>query len=619
MRRTRKVIVIGLDGLEPTIVEPMLQAGELPQLARLRAQGSYARLGTTTPAQTPVAWSTFATGVNPGGHGIFDFLRRDPATYLPDLSLSRFEQKSALLPPQVVNMRRGEAIWDVLSARGIPSTVIRCPGTFPPDRIEGRVLAGMGVPDLRGGLGTSTLLTTDPHATARESEQIVTLVRDGERFLGHLVGPRTGRHRRDLTLPIAVRIDAAGDRATLACDAEPRQLALQLGVWSDWLRVKFRAGMLQRVSAVVRVLLLRTSPHLELYVSPANFDPRSPLYPIAAPADYANEIADELGGAFYTTGMVEDHAGLTNGRYDESTFLAQCEDAMREREAMLRHELHRLDRGFLFALFDTPDRLQHMFWRFREPDHPSLGGDVSRCAEFARVIEEHYRRCDAVVGEALRAADDDTMVIVLSDHGFASFQRGVNLNNWLHAHGYLTLRGGESPTAQHGDFLRAIDWDRTTAYALGLGGIYLNVAGREANGIVPPGDVEALAERLCTQMASLPDAARGSTAILGARTRAALYRGAFAHESPDIVVDFNEGYRVSWGTALGGFGDVLIEDNVRRWGGDHIVSPVLVPGVLFSNRALAGDAAAMVDLAPTILEALGASAPPAMEGTSLLR
>lgn len=619
MRRTKKVIVIGLDGLEPTIVEPMLQAGELPQLARLRAQGSYARLATTTPAQTPVAWSTFATGVNPGGHGVFDFLRRDPATYLPDLSLSRFEQKSVLLPPQVVNMRRGETIWDVLSARGIPSAVIRCPGTFPPDRIEGRVLAGMGVPDLRGGLGTSTLLTTDPNAVARESEQVVPLVRDGERYLGHLVGPRTGRQRRDLTLPVAVRVDATGNRATLACDGEPRQLALQLGVWSDWLRVKFRAGMLQRVSAVMRILLLRTSPHLELYVSPANFDPRAPLYPIAAPAEYANELANELGGAFYTTGMVEDHAGLTNGRYDESTFLAQCEDAMREREAMLRHELHRLERGFLFALFDTPDRLQHMFWRYREPDHPALGGDTTRCAEFARVIEEHYRRCDAVVGEALRAADDETMVIVLSDHGFTSFQRGVNLNNWLHAHGYLTLRGGESPTAQHGDFFRAVDWDRTTAYALGLGGIYLNVAGREANGIVPPRDADALAERLCAQLASTPDAARGATAILGARTRSALYRGSFADESPDVVVDFNAGYRVSWGTALGGFGDVLIEDNVRRWGGDHIVSPVLVPGVLFSSHPLAGDAAAMVDLAPTILEALGASAPPAMEGTSLLR
>jgi predicted AlkP superfamily phosphohydrolase/phosphomutase len=615
----RKVIVIGLDGLEPTIVEPMLQAGELPQLARLRAQGSYQRLATTTPAQTPVAWSTFATGVNPGGHGIFDFLRRDPATYLPDLALNRFEQTSAFLPPQAVNLRRGETVWDALTANGIPSTIIRCPCTFPPDRLEGRMLSGMGVPDLRGGIGTSTLLTTDPAAVAGEGEQLVPLTRDGERYLGHLVGPREGRQRRDLTLPIAIRVDPLADSATLSTDGEPRQLHLRMGEWSAWLRVKFRAGLLNRVSAVMRVLLLRTAPHLELYVSPANFDPRAPLYPIASPAEYGAELSAELGGAFYTTGMVEDHAGFTNGRYSEATFLAQCEDAMREREAMLRHELHRLEAGLLFVLFDTPDRLQHMFWRFREPGHPANVDDRSRCDDFARVIEEHYRRCDAVVGEVLRAADDDTIVLVLSDHGFTSFQRGVNLNNWLHAHGYLALRGGETPSAAHGDFFRAVDWSRTKAYALGLGSIYLNVAGRERDGIVASVQAGALGERIADELAGLADPARGERAILGTHTREALYRGPVAHESPDIVVDFNAGYRVSWNTALGGFGDVLIEDNRRRWGGDHIVAPALVPGVLFSSRALAARAAAMVDLAPTILDALGVPATSAMEGTSLLR
>ncbi len=557
--------------------------------------------------------------MNPGGHGIFDFLRRDPSTYLPDLALSRFEQTSALLPPQAVNLRRGETVWDALSAHGIPSTVIRCPCTFPPDRLNGRMLSGMGVPDLRGGIGTSTLLTTDPDAVAGEGEQLVALTRDGERYLGHLVGPRSGRQRRDLTLPVAVRVDPSGNAATLACDGEPRQLALRRGEWSDWLRVKFRAGMLNRVSAVVRVLLLRSTPHLELYVSPANFDPRAPLFPISSPAGYAAELEDELGAPFYTTGMVEDHGGLANGRYDEGTFLAQCEDAMRERAAMLRHELHRLHEGLLFVLFDTPDRLQHMFWRFREPGHPANAGDAARGGSFARVIEEHYRRCDAVVGEALRAADDETLVVVLSDHGFTSFQRGVHLNNWLHAHGYLALRGGESPTERHGDFFRAVDWDRTSAYALGLGSIYLNVAGREGNGIVAPADTEALAERLCAELATLEDSARGTRAILAAHPRRALYRGPFAQESPDVVVDFNAGYRVSWSTALGGFGDALIEDNRRRWGGDHIVSPSLVPGVLFSSRPLTGGAAAMVDLAPTILEALGAPAPSAMEGNSLLR
>lgn len=619
MSVARKVIVIGLDGLEPTIVEPMLQAGELPQLARLRAQGSYQRLATTTPAQTPVAWSTFATGVNPGGHGIFDFLRRDPATYLPDLSLSRYEQSTPFLPPHAVNLRRGATVWEALAARGIPSAIIRCPCTYPPDRVEGRMLSGMGVPDLRGGLGTSTLLSTDPDAAPRESEQLVPLIRDGERYLGHFVGPRDARHRRDLTLPLAIRIDSSADSATLSCDGEPRQLQLRCGEWSQWLRVKFRAGLLHRVSAVVRVLLLRTTPHVELYVSPANFDPRAPLYPIASPAEYGAELSDELGSAFYTTGMVEDHAGLSNRRYSEATFLAQCEDAMRERESMLRHELHRLQAGLLFVLFDTPDRLQHMFWRFREPEHPANADDRSRCHEFARVIEEHYRRCDAVVGEVLRAADDETAVLVLSDHGFTSFQRGVNLNNWLHAHGYLVLRGGDSPTAAHGDFFHSVDWNRTKAYALGLGSVYLNIAGRERDGSVAPAQAAGVAQRIADELAGLADPVRGVRAILGAHTRETLYRGPVAPESPDIVVDFNAGYRVSWNTALGGFGDVLIEDNRKRWGGDHIVAPALVPGVLFSSHALATRAASMVDLAPTILDLLGVPATSAMEGTSLLR
>ncbi|MEP7380611.1 MAG: alkaline phosphatase family protein [Gemmatimonadota bacterium] len=619
MRVVRKVIVVGLDGLEPTIVEQMLQAGELPYLARLRAQGSYQRLGTTTPAQTPVAWSTFATGLNPGGHGIFDFLRRDPATYLPDLSLSRYEQTSALLPPRAVNLRRGGTIWEALAARGIPSTVIRCPGTYPPERVEGRMLAGMGIPDLRGGLGTSTLITTDKAAVPRESEQVVPLQRDGDRYLAHLVGPRDPRHRRDLTLPISVRIDYSAATATLTCEGDPRELTLRLGQWSGWLRVKFRAGLLTRVAAVMRVLLLRTEPHVELYVSPANFDPHAPLYPISAPADYASELSERLGGAFYTAGMVEDHAGLANGRYSEETFLSQCEDAMREREAMLRHELDRLREGLLFVLFDTPDRVQHMFWRFREPDHPANAEDRHRGGEFGRVIEDHYRRCDEVVGEALRAADDETLVLVLSDHGFSSFQRGVNLNNWLHAKGYLALRRGEAPTAGHGDFFRSVDWERTKAYALGLGSIYLNLAGRERDGIVPPSGADALARRLSEELAGLPDPARAARAIVGARTGHALYRGPFAEESPDVVVNFNVGYRVSWNTALGGFGDELIEDNQRRWGGDHIVAPELVPGVLFSSRALNVGAASMVDLAPTILRALGVPPTSAMEGTSLLR
>jgi predicted AlkP superfamily phosphohydrolase/phosphomutase len=125
----KKVIVIGLDGFEPKIVEPMLKGGELPNLARVSKQGGFSRIRTTFPAQTPVAWSTFATGTNPGGHGIFDFIRRDPKTYLPDLSMNRYEQKNSFLPPKAVNLRQGTPLWVLLSAAGIPSSIVRFPCT----------------------------------------------------------------------------------------------------------------------------------------------------------------------------------------------------------------------------------------------------------------------------------------------------------------------------------------------------------------------------------------------------------------------------------------------------------------------------------------------------------
>lgn len=606
MARARKVIVIGLDGLDPAIAESMLHTGELPNLARLRRLGGYARLATTTPAQTPVAWSTFATGVNPGGHGIFDFLRRDPATYLPDLSLSRYEQKSAFLPPTAVNMRRGTPLWERLSEHGIPSTVLRCPATYPPSPFSGRLLSGMGVPDLRGGLGTATILSTDPAAKARESELLVRLEFDGARYHGHLVGPRNLRTRGDVTAPVTIEVDRAVDSATLASDGAPRRLTLRAGEWSDWLRLKFRAGFLTSVAATMRFFLMRTDPHLELYASPANFDPHAPLFPISYPDGYASELARAVGGPFYTTGMVEDHTGLSNDRFSEEAYLAQCEDVMRERERMMQHELVRFREGFFFVLFDTPDRVQHMFWRFREPGHPANHEAPERLRELSRVIEDHYRRCDATVGMAMEAIDGETVFLVLSDHGFTSFQRGLNLNNWLHEQGLLALRGGGAPRAHTGDFLREVDWRRTQAYALGLGSIYLNVAGRERDGIVAPGDAPALASRVAAALVGVRDPSRGAVAVLRGRTREQLYRGACEREAPDVVAEFNAGYRVSWATVLGGFGDAPFEDNTRKWGGDHIVAPELVPGVLFANRRFDPEAIDMVDMAPSILEMLGA-------------
>jgi predicted AlkP superfamily phosphohydrolase/phosphomutase len=614
----KKVIVIGLDGLDPRIVSRLLETDQLPHLARLKAQGGFARVATTRPAQTPVAWSTFATGTNPGGHGIFDFLRRNPQTYLPDLALNRYEQKNAFLPPRAVNLRRGTPVWDILKAAGLGATVLRCPCTYPPDPVRGRMLSGMGVPDLRGGLGTATFYTTEEAVQPRESENVVRLQlgRDGV-YSTHLIGPRNPKTRGDLHVNITLYVDANTGRVLLESDGSPRELPIHQGVWSDWLRVKFKLGLLQSIRGMVRFYLIGLQPELALYASPINFDPAAPFFPISDPPEYAGELAQRIG-LYYTTGMVEDHAGLNNERISEEAFLDQCAIAWREREAMMLHELESFRAGLFYCLFDTPDRVQHLFWRFRQPDHPANRG-AAPSTKMAAVIDDCYRQCDSVVGKALAHCDDQTLFIALSDHGFNSFERGVHLNTWLFDNGFLSLQGGAQPGEAAGDLLRQVDWERTKAYAIGLSGIYLNLKGREREGIVAPEEAGSVKAALAGALAGLVDPGRrGAVAITRVQPREAVYRGPFTDEAPDLVVDFAPGYRVSWSSSLGGVASGHFEDNMKKWSGDHIIDPDQVPGVLFMNRPFRAEGARLVDLAPTILASLGVSRGPAMEGESLL-
>jgi predicted AlkP superfamily phosphohydrolase/phosphomutase len=588
----------------------------LPNLGKLRKQGGFSRIQTTYPAQTPVAWSTFATGVNPGGHGIFDFIRRDPKTYLPDLSMNRYEQRNAYLPPKAVNLRRGVPFWELLSAAGLQSSIVRFPCTYPPGNVRGRMLSGMGVPDLRGGLGTSAFYTSDEQVEAKESENVLTVHADGKGVVKtHIIGPRNPKAGEDFQFELTVQLDQASKKVTILSEGQPKALEIREGEWSDWLKVKFKVGLLQSVKGMVRFHLVQVSPVFELYASPINFDPDTPLFPISAPPEYARELAEAVG-TFYTTGMVEEHGGLNNGRLNEEAYLTQCEQVLRERERMMVYELDRLDEGFFFCLFDTPDRVQHMFWRFGEQKHPANRAPFR--PEMIRVVEEHYRACDEIVGRALEYADDQTLMIVLSDHGMSSFQRGVHLNAWLHDNGLLTLKSGQHPGDDQGDFFPNVDWSRTKAYALGLSGIYLNLQGREEQGIVAADEIELLKNSIVEGLANLPDALNRKVAVRSVATREQVYHGAYAQESPDLVVNFAAGYRVSWGTALGGIPAGQFEDNEKKWGGDHIIDPSLVPGVLFMNQPFRAEGPNLMDMGPTILEALDVPKGAAMEGASLL-
>ena len=614
----KKAIVIGLDGLEPSILEEMLGRGELPHFARLRAQGHYTRLATTYPAQTPVAWSSFSTGTNPGGHGVFDFVRRDIDTYLPDFALSRFERpKNTFSAPRVVNQRRGVPFWKLLGDAGVPSIILRCPVTFPPDEMRGRMLSGVGVPDLRGSQGTGTFYTQNRGERGGENEQIVHLDA-GDTFTTYLIGPRNTRANppADTRCEIRVEIDRAAGRLRVHTGGAPSIIDVARGEWSAWVRVKFKFSMLQSVTGLVRLYVRQLSPHVEFYVSPVNFDPAAPLFPVSSPGDYSKKLAEEIG-LFSTLGMAEDHTALNNGRIDEAAYIKQCSLVLAEREKMALHELERCSEGLFFVVFDTPDRMQHMFWRFRDPEHPFYDRELATI--YSRQIEEHYRVYDGLLGRVLERADENTLLIVLSDHGFNTFRRAVHVNTWLFDNGLLALKEGHKPGEELGDGFTQVDWSKTFAYALGLGGIYLNRKGRERDGILEEGtDAERVRCAIETGLTGLADPEKQRTAITSVSRAEQLYSGAFVAEAPDLLVNYAPGYRVSWQAAVGGMPHGLFEDNLRRWSGDHIIDPQTVPGILFLNRASPRVAADIRDLAPTVLGHFGVAPNAAMEGKSLL-
>jgi predicted AlkP superfamily phosphohydrolase/phosphomutase len=374
--------------------------------------------------------------------------------------------------------------------------------------------------------------------------------------------------------------------------------------------------MLQSVTGIARFYVKQLEPHLEFYVSAVNFDPAAPLFPVSSPNDYAKQLSENIG-LFSTLGMAEDHNGLNNGRLDEAAYLAQCELIIQEREKMMRFELDRFSEGFFFTLFDTPDRVQHMMWRFRDREHPCFEGDMS--PELAHLIEQHYQRCDALLAPVLDKVDEKTLLIVLSDHGFGSFRRAFDTNTWLWQNGLLGLKDGGKPSSEMGEGFPAVDWSKTYAYAVGLGGIYLNFKGREGGGILEEGtEADRVRKAIQAGMAELPDAQTQKAAIRSVSRREEIYSGPFVGDAPDLLVNFHRGFRVSWQSAVGGFADSMIEDNTRRWSGDHIVDPDSVPGILFMNRAVGRQGARIIDLAPTILNYLGVDAPDVMEGKSLL-
>ena len=592
----KKIVILGFDGLSPEIIEPMMEEGRLPNFSLLKERGSYRNLATTNPPQSPVAWAGFATGQNPGKNGIFDFIIRDPKTYGLRLSLSNIEKG------KFRRAIKSKCFWQYTSEEKIPTVIISCPATFPPDKLHGRMLSGMGVPDILGTQGTFTFYTTEPLDKDKDTGGMVFWVKKSPVMIMNLIGPRLAAPSGKAdNVKVPLKVSLQKNQNSILVEYQGNKFELAKGQWSEWKEVTFKLGLLKKVKGVFKFYLVETQPEFKLYVSPINFDPRNPFFQISYPKRYSKELANSIG-LYHTQGMPMHTWAVNEKRLSEKPFLDEANEILREKKAMLDFELERFKKGVLFCYFESPDIIQHMFWRYIDPQHPLY--EKGAREEYKEIIKAWYKKMDAILGNVMKRIDKEDTIIVLSDHGFGTFRRTVHINSWLRDNGYLELK---NPHADSGaELLADIDWSKTKAYSISFGAIYINQEDRERNGIVKPGrETELLKEDISKKLKEWRDEKHDKIVVNNVYLGEEIFYGDYANNAPDLYAGFSIGYRASWQTALGAVPKESIEDNLKKWSGDHLFDPNLVPGILFLNKQVKKENPSIYDIAPTILKSTG--------------
>ena len=627
-----KVLVLGIDGLDPVLLRRFIDQGRLPNFQALVRDGHFKPLRTVMPPLSPVAWSAFITGMDAGGHAIFDFVHRDPKTLLPEFSMSKAipSDRSLTIGSWVIPLsggrvellREGKPFWQLLQEKGVPTTVFRMPVNFPPQG-QGRALSGMGTPDLLGTPGTFSYYTSSSVEDTRDvgGGRISKVQVYGNRVEAKLRGPGNpyrmvsqpgGGHRNpELDLTFQVFLDPLEPVGKFV--VQDQEFILKEREWSEWIRLEFEAvPYLASISATARFYLQRVHPEFRLYVTPLQINPREPVMPISQPEGWSAELADELG-YFYTQELAEDTKALSSGVFDASEFWVQSQSVFAEQKRAFEHLLETFDEGFLFYYFSGVDQISHMLWRYMDPKHPGHKID----SDLGDGIRTMYEKMDGVVAQILEKLDQDTTLIILSDHGFAPFYRQVNLNSWLHERGYVKFIRSKPRGPQ--PFFQNVDWKGTTTYALGLNGVYVNLEGREGQGVVAEGaDYADLLERLEDDLLAMTDPATGLHPISRVVRSQRDFKGPFLDRGPDLIIGYSRGYRSSWESPLGDFPPDLFLDNTDPWSGDHSIDSRLVPGVLISNREIIVEEPSLVDLTVAVLDEYGVEKLPEMIGQDCL-
>lgn len=607
-----RVVILGFDGMDHALTTRLLAEGRLPNLARLAERGGFQALATSVPPQSPVAWSDFITGLDAGGHGIYDFVHRDPSTLLPYLSTTRTEPPDRVLRfgrwqlplggGRVTLLREGTPFWEHLEEAGFPAWIIRMPANFPPSGLASRELSGMGTPDLLGTYGTFSYFTSADGALADDfSEQVFTAPVENGVFQARLLGPPDPLRQDGTPVAAAVTVYVDAERAVAKVVVGDGEAVLMPGEWSEWLPAEFPLALPgQSLHAMVRFYLRGVRP-LELYASPVNLDPLRPALPISSPAAFAAELA-RATGRFYTQGMPEDTKALTAGAFDRDEFLRQAAITAAENRRQLDWLLGEFTGGLLFHYFGHIDQVSHMMWAPMDASHPAH--DPAADAAYADVVPRLYVEADSIVGATMDRLDDDGLLIVMSDHGFTSWKREVNLNTFLRERGYLAM--DRSARQEETAYFPGVDWSRTQAYALGLNGLYLNLRGREPVGVVPADQRGLVLDELSTALLRLTDPATGEPVVARVYRRDEVYEdGDHPDLGPDLIVGYAKGYRGSNESAIGQVTNTMITDNLSAWSGDHAMVHDAVPGVLFTSRPLRRRVVSLRELPGALLAEFG--------------
>jgi len=608
--------------------------------------------------------------------------------------------------PFPYNLQQGDFFWNVLANHDIRCTDLYAPGAYPCLASKNaKVLGGLGVPDISGSTGTWYVYTDDDWVIqdqdTRTGGRIIKMEKRGGGIRGPIFGPtnfvrefdfenqiqslrkkkaagggpdlgrelnakereyrawRGNPRKRKSTVEFTIKPDRSAGTATITLAGQTRNLTL--GKWSDWFQIKFEMSPFVKVPALLRMRMIRCDEEqVRIFVPPLDISPEKtpPYLRISSPENYADQLAGKVG-LFKTVGWSCITHGLKDEQISERVFLEDIEFTMSLREKVMKSQLDAGGFDSLMAVFYTPDRVQHMMYRLFDPDHPQydakLAGETVRFfgkqIKMKDVIPSIYEQADRIVGEVLdkiHSGDlgDDVTLLIVSDHGFAPFYYGMNVNNFLVEKGYMKLaRDGVPITLEDvkdfgdTDFFALVDWDKTKAYSLGLGKVFINLKGREPHGIVEHSEYDSLRDAIIRDLEAYVDPATGKRVVEKAFKRDDIFSGPYWKEGKadftfngtkkerrdidgfaDIFIGFNRGYRVSWQTTMGGLEEKTIVKNDMKWSGDHVsVMPALVKGVFFSNAKTGRMARlpAVVDIVPTIYKLFGLSVPKEIDGAPI--